>query len=97
MKGKTIEDAETALAPFGDVEIVPWPDWVSSVPTMDSRVSLVMSVRARPPKAPARLRLPVRRRPAPTGARDRLLGVDLGERRIGLAVADHATLSGRWP
>ena len=42
VKGKTIEDAETALAPFGDVEIVPWPDWVSSVPTMDSRVSLVI-------------------------------------------------------
>jgi hypothetical protein len=42
VKGKSLEDAEAALAPFGEVEIVPWPDWVSSVPTMDSRVKLVI-------------------------------------------------------
>ena len=40
IKGKSIADARTALAPFGDVEITPWPDWVSSIPGMDSRVTL---------------------------------------------------------
>lgn len=39
-KGKSIADAKAALAPFGDVKITPWPDWVSSVPTIDSRVTL---------------------------------------------------------
>jgi hypothetical protein len=40
VKGKSLADAEAALAPFGEVEITPWPDWVSSIPTMDSRVTL---------------------------------------------------------
>jgi hypothetical protein len=43
VKGKTLEDAEAALEPFGRVEIMPWPDWVSSIPTMDGRVSLVIA------------------------------------------------------
>jgi hypothetical protein len=42
VKGKTLDDARAALAPFGAVEITPWPDWVSSIPTMDSRVNLVI-------------------------------------------------------
>jgi hypothetical protein len=42
VKGKSIEDAKAALAPYGEVEITPWPDWVSSVPTTDSRVTLVI-------------------------------------------------------
>jgi hypothetical protein len=42
VKGKSFDEAEAALAPFGDVEITPWPDWVSAVPTMDSRVNLVI-------------------------------------------------------
>ncbi|HET9347373.1 MAG TPA: baseplate J/gp47 family protein [Candidatus Limnocylindrales bacterium] len=42
VKGRSLEDAEAALAPFGRVEIAPWPDWVSSIPTMDGRVSLVI-------------------------------------------------------
>jgi hypothetical protein len=42
VKGKSLDDAEAALEPFGQVDIVPWPDWVSSIPSMDSRVSLVI-------------------------------------------------------
>ena len=40
VKGKSLADAKAALAPFGEAKITPWPDWVSTVPTMDSRVSL---------------------------------------------------------
>jgi hypothetical protein len=39
-KGKSFADAKAALAPFGHVTITPWPDWVSTVPSIDSRVSL---------------------------------------------------------
>jgi hypothetical protein len=42
VKGMSLADAEAALEPFGQVDIVPWPDWVSSIPSMDSRVSLVI-------------------------------------------------------
>jgi hypothetical protein len=42
VKGKSLDDAEAALEAFGEVHIVPWPDWVSSVPTMDGRVNLVI-------------------------------------------------------
>jgi hypothetical protein len=35
--------AEAALAPYGDVVVVLWPGYVSSVPTMDARVTLVVN------------------------------------------------------
>ena len=40
VKGLSVEAAEAKLAPFGDVKIVTWPDWVSSIPSIDARVSL---------------------------------------------------------
>ena len=40
VKGKSFADAKAALAPFGVVKITPWPDWVSTVPSIDSRVGL---------------------------------------------------------
>jgi hypothetical protein len=40
VKGKSFRDAKAALAPFGEVKITPWPDWVSTVPSIDSRVTL---------------------------------------------------------
>jgi hypothetical protein len=40
VKGLPVADAEEALGEFGDVVVDTWPDWVSTVPTMDSRVSL---------------------------------------------------------
>jgi hypothetical protein len=42
VKDKSIEEAEAALAPYGQVEITPWPDWVSSIPSLDARVTLVI-------------------------------------------------------
>ena len=36
-------EAEAALAPYGDVVIVLWPGYVTNVPTMDSRVTLVIN------------------------------------------------------
>ncbi len=38
--GRSAQDAREALAPFGDVELVLWPDWVTSVPTLDARVEV---------------------------------------------------------
>jgi hypothetical protein len=42
VKGLPVADAEEALAEFGDVEVDTWPDWVSSVPTMDSRIAITI-------------------------------------------------------
>ncbi|HEY4190296.1 MAG TPA: hypothetical protein VGM28_07740, partial [Candidatus Limnocylindrales bacterium] len=41
--GMPIDDAKKALAPYGDVVIVPWPDWVTSIPTLDQRVTLTVA------------------------------------------------------
>jgi hypothetical protein len=38
--GKPLEEARAALAPFGDVELTAWPDWVGSVPTIEDRVDV---------------------------------------------------------
>ena len=38
--GKPLEDARAALGQYGDVEISLWPDWVTSVPTIDARVDV---------------------------------------------------------
>jgi len=38
--GKSLADARSALAGYGDVTVTAWPDWVGSIPTIDSRVSL---------------------------------------------------------
>ena len=38
--GKSRADAEALLAPYGDVRLELWPDWVGSVPTIDGRVSV---------------------------------------------------------
>ena len=43
--GKTEDEARSALSPFGEVDLKLWPDWVTSVPTLDARVN----VEVRPP------------------------------------------------
>jgi Baseplate J-like protein len=43
--GKTEDEARSVLAPFGEVDLTLWPDWVTSVPTFDARVN----VEVRPP------------------------------------------------
>jgi Baseplate J-like protein len=40
IKGKPIPQARAALAPFGDVRVTVWPDWVSSIPSVDARIDL---------------------------------------------------------
>ncbi len=41
--GLSKADAEAALAPYGQVDIVLWPDWVGTVPTQDQRVTLIVA------------------------------------------------------
>ena len=43
--GKSQDEARSLLAPYGEVDITLWPDWVTSVPTLDARVN----VEVRPP------------------------------------------------
>jgi hypothetical protein len=50
--GKPLDEARAALAPFGDVELTAWPDWVGSVPTIADRVDLRIGEGA-PVEAPA--------------------------------------------
>ncbi len=40
VKGRTAADAEAALAPLGDASVVLWPSWVTTVTTVDSRLSI---------------------------------------------------------
>jgi baseplate J-like protein len=51
IKGKPIPQARAALAPFGDVRVTVWPDWVSSIPTIDARIDLKV-VAPSPTQAP---------------------------------------------
>ncbi len=38
--GKSLDDARQILAPYGEVELTAWPDWVSTIPTFTGRVEL---------------------------------------------------------
>jgi hypothetical protein len=40
IKGLTVEQARARLLTYGEVEITTWPDWVSAIPSIDSRVTL---------------------------------------------------------
>jgi hypothetical protein len=40
VRGRAIADARAALGPYGEVSIVTWPGFVSSIPTYDFRVDL---------------------------------------------------------
>jgi len=40
IRGKPVPQARAALEPFGDVQVTVWPDWVTSIPTIDSRIDL---------------------------------------------------------
>jgi hypothetical protein len=43
VKGKTAAEAQAALAPFGSGTVTLWPDWVSTVPSMDSRLAITVN------------------------------------------------------
>jgi hypothetical protein len=49
--GKPRAEAEALLATYGDVELRLWPDWVTSVPTLDGRVTVEVAtpIPAEPP------------------------------------------------
>jgi hypothetical protein len=51
VRGKTPAEAREILAEYGSVEIVVWPDWVSTITTIDGR--LVITVEGVPPAEPA--------------------------------------------
>ena len=57
VRGKTPAAAREALAGYGSVEIVVWPDWVSTITTIDARLEI--AVEGVPPAEPT---------PAPTPA-----------------------------
>ncbi len=40
IKGRTVAEARSILAQFGDVVITPWPEWVTSIPGIESRVTI---------------------------------------------------------
>jgi hypothetical protein len=40
--GKPIDEAKAILEPYGQVELRVWPDWVSSVPSFESRVEVTV-------------------------------------------------------
>jgi hypothetical protein len=40
IRGRTIAEARSILAQFGDVVITPWPEWVTSMPGIESRVTI---------------------------------------------------------
>ena len=50
--GKSLDDARAILAQFGDVRVTAWPDWVGSIPTVESRVSVSIDTQV-PVETPA--------------------------------------------
>ncbi|MDQ3128588.1 MAG: hypothetical protein M3Q66_09075, partial [Chloroflexota bacterium] len=42
VKGRTAADARAALALYGQAVVMLWPDWVTTVPTMDSRLEITI-------------------------------------------------------
>jgi hypothetical protein len=46
--GKPLADAREILATYGDAELTLWPDWVGTVPTLDSRVEVTVTGHATP-------------------------------------------------
>jgi hypothetical protein len=43
VKGKTAADARAALQPYGEATVVLWPDWASTVTTMDARLTITVN------------------------------------------------------
>ena len=103
VRGKSLADARATLEGYGTTTIELWPGFASSIPNFDFRIDLtVRDGRARwrtparapgspgpassaSPKASAK---PLGQALGESRPVSRLLGIDLGERRIGLAIAD---------
>jgi hypothetical protein len=41
--GLPIDEARSALEAYGDVDLVVWPEWVGTIPTVDSRVEVTIA------------------------------------------------------
>jgi hypothetical protein len=48
VKGKTVPQARSILEQFGQVELSVWPEWVTAIPTIDARVSLIAETSSTP-------------------------------------------------
>ena len=46
--GKPIDQARQILGTYGESQLTVWPDWVGTVPTLDSRVEVTTSDGASP-------------------------------------------------
>jgi hypothetical protein len=46
VKGKTAAEAVVALQPYGDATVTLWPDWASTVSSMDSRLTITVATDA---------------------------------------------------
>ncbi|MEA2577601.1 MAG: hypothetical protein QOD78_1189, partial [Chloroflexota bacterium] len=46
--GKPIDQARQILGTYGESQLTVWPDWVGTVPTLDSRVEVTTSEGASP-------------------------------------------------
>lgn len=51
IKGLVLAEARARLEDYGEVEITLWPDWVSTIPTDSSRISLTIEAAAPAPSA----------------------------------------------
>ena len=47
--GLPLAQAREVLAPYGEVVIEPWPDWVTSIPSLEQRVILTLGEPANEP------------------------------------------------
>jgi hypothetical protein len=52
IKGRPIFQARSLLEPYGDVQIGVWPDWVTSIPTIDGRIDLRVGPSGSPSPSP---------------------------------------------
>jgi hypothetical protein len=53
LRGMPLPDARSYLENLGEVTIEAWPDWVSSVPTLDARLNLVIVLPVAPSSSPS--------------------------------------------
>lgn len=63
--GMPVDEATADLSRFGDVTITTWPDWVTSVPTLESRVEVVITTAPEPTAGSGDTPAPPEATPAP--------------------------------
>ncbi|HEU4671677.1 MAG TPA: baseplate J/gp47 family protein [Candidatus Limnocylindrales bacterium] len=62
IRGRPLDEARRTLEAYGDASITTWPDWVSSIPTIDQR----LDVEVAPPPSPSPAPSPVHASPRPS-------------------------------